>query len=100
MHNFSIKKFTLKVLTMIRETALAVTDANGSHSLADARMAEPNAKIRNRKLKRRGLDDSDDEERKERFGRTPYRKLSILEKFTPPRKKSEQIAPDSDEYSP
>jgi hypothetical protein len=49
--------------------------SDGSRSLADARMAERNAKIRNHKLKRRGLDDSDDEESKEMFGRTPYRKL-------------------------
>jgi hypothetical protein len=63
-------------------------------------MAERNAKIRKLKLKRRGLDASDDEESEEMFGRTPYRNLSMQEKITPPCKKSKQIVPDSDEYSP
>ncbi len=62
-------------------------------------MAERNAKIRKRKLKRRGLDDSDEEESEEMFGRTPYRKLSMQENFIPPLKKSKQIVPDSDENS-
>jgi hypothetical protein len=43
-----------------------------SRSLVEARMAGRNAKIRKRKLKRRGLDDSDEEESEEMFVRTPY----------------------------
>jgi hypothetical protein len=42
---------------------------------------------------------SDKEESKEMFGRTPYRKLPMQGKFTPPLKKPKQIVPDSDENS-
>ena len=65
--------------------------SDSSRSLVDARMAERNTKIHKRKMKRRGLDYSDEEESEEMVGRTPYRKLSIQEKFTPPRKNSKQI---------
>jgi hypothetical protein len=74
--------------------------SDSSRSLIDARMAQRNAKIRKRKMKRRGLDDSEEEESEEIFGRNPYRMLIMPEKFTPPRKKSKQIVPDSDESSP
>jgi hypothetical protein len=65
--------------------------SDSSRSLVDARMAERNTKIHKRKMKRRGLDYSDEEESEEMVGRTPYRKLSMQEKFTPPRKNSKQI---------
>jgi hypothetical protein len=74
--------------------------SDNSRSLIDARMAERHAKIRKRKLKRRGLDDAEEEESEEIFGRNAYRKLTMSQKFTPPRKKSKQLVPDSDESSP
>jgi hypothetical protein len=91
------------MLTCIKILTLRVSDnesIDSSRSLVDARMAERNAKIHKRKMKRRGLDDSDEEESEEMFGRNPYRKLSMQEKFTPPRKKSKQSVPDSDDNSP
>ncbi len=76
----------------------SVDDASdSSRSLIDARMAQRNAKIRKRKLKRRGLDDSEEEESEQMFGRTPYRRLAMPQKFTPPRKKSRIIVADSDD---
>jgi hypothetical protein len=76
----------------------SVDDASdSSRSSINARMAERNARIRRNKLKRRGLDDSEEEESEEIFGRNPYRQLTMQEKFTPPRKKSKQFVPDSDE---
>jgi hypothetical protein len=74
--------------------------SDSSRSLIDARMAQRNAKIRKRKMKRRGLDDSEEAESEEYFGRNPYRMLSMPEKYTPPRKKSKQYVPDSDKSSP
>ena len=46
--------------------------------------------------------DFEEEESEEIIGRNPYRKLRMPmpEKFTPPRKKSKQLVPDSDESSP
>ena len=71
--------------------------SDSSRSSIDARMAERNERIRKRKMKRRGVDDSEVEESDEIFGRNPYRQLTMQEKFTPPRKKSKQFVPDSDE---
>ena len=56
-----------------------------------------NAKIRKHKLKGCVLYDSDEEESEDMFGRTPYRKLTMPEDFTPPRKRSKPVVPDSDE---
>ena len=67
--------------------------------MAEARMAERNEKIRKRKLKRLNLEQSDEDEGEEMFGRTPYRKLLVQEAFTPPRKKSRPVVPDSEEFS-
>ena len=74
--------------------------SDSSRSSIDRRMTERNSRIRKRKLQRRGLDDSDEEESEEIFGRNAYRQLAMQEKFTPPRKKSKQLVPDSDDYSP
>ena len=71
--------------------------SDSSRSSIDARMAERNARIRKRKMKRRGLDDSEEEESEQMFGRTPYRRLAMPQKFTPPRKKSRIIVADSDD---
>jgi hypothetical protein len=71
--------------------------SDSSRSSIDARMAERHAKIRKRKLKRRGLDDSEEEESEKIFGRNAYRKLTMPQKFTPPRTKSKIIVADSDE---
>jgi hypothetical protein len=62
-------------------------------------MAERHARIRKHKLKRRGLDDSEEEQSEEIFGRKAYRQLAMPQKFTPPRKKSKIIVADSDESS-
>jgi hypothetical protein len=71
--------------------------SDSSRSSINARMAERHARIRKHKLKRRGLDDSEEEESEEIFGRTAYRQLAMPQKFTPPRKKSKIVVADSDE---
>jgi hypothetical protein len=65
-------------------------------------MAERNARIRQKKLRRRGLLCSEEEDDDESVILTqsknnPYRKLSMQEQFTPPRKKSKTVVPDTDE---
>jgi hypothetical protein len=75
--------------------------SDSSRSSINARMAERNARIRQRRLKRRGLLDSEEEqseESEEIFGRNPYRQLSMHEQFSPPSKKSRILVPESDDY--
>ena len=71
--------------------------SDSSRSSINARMAERHARILKRKLKRRGLDDSEEEESEQMFGRTPYRKLAMQQQFTPPRKKPKIVVDDSAE---
>jgi len=65
-------------------------------------MAERNARIRQNKLRRRGLLCSEEEDDDESVILTqsksnPYRKLSMQEQFTPPSKKAKTVVPESDE---
>jgi hypothetical protein len=65
-------------------------------------MAERNARIRQNKLRRRGLLCSEEEDDDESVILTqskniPYRKLSMQEQFTPPCKKSKTFVPETDE---
>ena len=65
-------------------------------------MAERNARIRQNKLRRRGLLCSEEEEDDESVILTqsknnPYRKLAMQEQFTPPRKKSKTVVPETDD---
>jgi hypothetical protein len=71
--------------------------SDSTRSSINARMAERHARIRKHKLKRRGLDDSEEEESEQMFGRTPYRRLAMSQKFTPPRKKPKIVVDDSAE---
>ena len=90
-------------LDMHKNDAVADSDDDASDSTRssiNALMAERHARIQRNKLKRRGFDDSEEEKSEEIIGRNPYRQLEMQEKFTPPRKKSRQLVPDSDESSP
>jgi hypothetical protein len=79
----------------------SVDDASDStRSSINALMAERHARIQRNKLKRRGFDDSEEEQSEKIFGRNPYRQLEMYEKYTPPRKKSRLLVPDSDDYPP
>jgi hypothetical protein len=65
-------------------------------------MAERNARIMQKKLRRRGVISSEEEDDDESVILTqsknnPYRKLAMQEQFTPPRKKSKTVVPETDE---
>jgi hypothetical protein len=65
-------------------------------------MAERNARIRQNKLRRRGLLSSEEEDDDEsviltQLKNNPYRKLAMQEQFTPPRKKSKTVVPETDD---
>ena len=71
-------------------------------TMEEASMALRRKNIRKRKLQRRGIPDSDDEGGSIVFSpdcqraKTPYRKLSMMEDFTPPRKKGRIMVRDSE----
>jgi hypothetical protein len=65
-------------------------------------MAERNARIRQNKLRRRGLLCAEEEHDDEsviltQLKNNPYRKLAMQEQFTPPRKKSKTVVPEIDD---
>ncbi len=82
------------------------SDERASAELEDDRnqrklMAEGNAKIMERKLRRRGILCSEEEDDDEavilsQLKNYSYRKLAMQEQFTPPRKRSKTVVPETD----